>query len=255
MNVTVCQLPDPPEGFEESWESLSAHTRENGSELVLLPEMIFHPWVAWTDEVDSSEWEAAVESHEKWLERLYELDVPIVAGSRPVTTSDGVRHNQAFVWHDGTVQDGHVKYYLPDEPGFWEATWYQPGDGSFEPEPVGDLTAGFMICTDMWFTEHARGYARGGAHFILAPRATEASTRDKWLAGGRAAAVMSGAYCLSSNREGESNGVSYAGMGWIIDPDGLVLARTSSETPFATVDIDPEVALKAKETYPRYVKE
>ena len=255
MKVTVCQLPDPPEGFEQSWEALCGHTREHEPDLVLLPEMIFHTWVGWTDQVDPREWEAAVESHEKWLERLYELDVRLVAGSRPVVTDEGVRHNQAFVWSDGTVADGHVKYYLPDEPGFWEATWYEPGDGSFEVEAVGELSAGFMICTDMWFTEHARRYARDGAHFILAPRATEASTRDKWLAGGRAAAVMAGAYCLSSNREGQSNGVSYAGMGWVIDPDGLVLARTSSDSPFATVEVNPDVAVNAKETYPRYVRE
>lgn len=255
MKVTVCQLPDPSEGFEHAWESLCGHTREQGSELVLLPEMIFHPWVGWTDEVNPSEWDEAVESHEKWLERLYELGVPSAAGSRPVITDEGVRHNQAFVWHEGAVRDGHVKYYLPDEPGFWEATWYEPGDGKFEAEPLGELTAGFMICTDMWFTEHARGYARDGAHLILAPRATEASTRDKWLAGGRVAAVMSGAYCLSSNREGSSNGVSYAGMGWVVDPDGLVLAKTSAEMPFATVDVDPDLAVKAKETYPRYVKD
>ncbi len=255
MKVTVCQLPDPPEGFEEVWEALCAHTRAERPQLVLLPEMIFHTWVAWTKRVEPDEWQAAVVSHDEWLMRVDELGAPFVVGSRPITTGEGVRHNQAFIWHDGEVQDGHTKYYLPEEPGFWEATWYEPGDGAFDPEQVGELTAGFMICTDMWFTEHARGYARSGAQLILAPRATEASSRDKWLAGGRAAAVMSGAYCLSSNREGESNGVAYAGMGWVIDPDGLVLAKTSSETPFVTVDIDPEAANKAKETYPRYVKE
>ncbi len=255
MKVTVCQLPDPPGGFEEAWEGLCAHTRDSRPQLVLMPEMIFHPWVGWRDVVDLSAWEAAVRSHDEWMNRLDELGVPYVAGSRPITSEGGTRHNRAFVWHDGEVADGHDKYYLPDEPGFWEATWYQPGDGSFEPQEVGGLTAGFMICTDMWFSEHARAYSRAGAHLLLAPRATEASTRDKWLAGGRAAAVMAGAYCLSSNREGRSNGVSYGGMGWVADPDGLVLAKTSSESPFVTVDIDTELAVRAKETYPRYVRE
>ncbi len=255
MRVTVCQLPDPPQGFEEAWEALCEHTREERPQLVLVPEMIFHPWVGWTDQVDPAEWDAAVASHGEWLSRVDEIGAPFVAGSRPIVTDQGVRHNRAFLWHDGEVADGHVKYYLPDEPGFWEATWYEPGDGSFDPQPVGDLTGGFMICTDMWFTEHARALGRAGTHLLFAPRATEASTRDKWLAGGRAAAVMAGAYCLSSNRAGESNGVSYAGMGWVIDPDGLVLAKTSSENPFVTVDIDTDLAVKAKETYPRYVKE
>lgn len=255
MNVTVCQLPDPPEGFEEAWQSLCEHTRAEAPQVVLLPEFIFHRWVGWTDQFDNDEWEQAVAAHVAWLDRLDELGAPFVLGSRPVTTADGVRHNRSFVWHDGEVTDGHDKYYLPEEPGFWEASWYSPGDGSFDPMAVGDLNAGFMICTDMWFTEHARGYARSGVHLLVTPRATEDSSRDKWLAGGRAAAVVAGAFGLSSNRSGDSNGVSYAGMGWIVDPDGLVLAKTSAETPFVTVDIDPTVADKAKGTYPRYVLE
>lgn len=71
----------------------------------------------------------------------------------------------------------------------------------------------------------------------------------KWLAGGRAAAVVSGCFCLSSNRcEG-----SMGGMGWLLDPDGGILALTSEEEPFITMDIDLTAAEEAKHTYPRYV--
>ncbi len=255
MKVTVCQLPDPAEGFEEVWQSLCGHTRAEASQVVLLPELIFFPWVGWTDRFDEDQWQSAIDAHVEWLDRLDELGAPFVLGSRPITTDDGARHNRSFVWHDGVVFDGHDKYYLPEEPGFWEASWYSPGDGSFEPMTVGDLNVGFMICTDMWFTEHAREYANSGVQLLATPRVTEASSRDKWLAGGRAAAVMAGAFGLSSNRSGESNGVSYAGMGWVVDPDGLVLAKTSSETPFITLNIDLTLADKAKSTYPRYVKE
>ena len=41
----------------------------------------------------------------------------------------------------------------------------------------------------------------------------------------------------------------------IISPEGDVLAQTSEDTPFATVDIDPEIARLSKLTYPRYVAE
>jgi len=54
--------------------------------------------------------------------------------------------------------------------------------------------------------ERARAYGKVGVHLIVNPRATERSTLDKWLTGGRAAAVIAGAFCLSSNRvtDGES---------------------------------------------------
>jgi hypothetical protein len=64
-------------------------------------------------------------------------------------------------------------------------------------------------------------------------------------------AVISGAYSLSSNRCSSS----FGGTGWIIDPDGKVLALTSSQHPFVTKEIDLELSKKAKLTYPRYIKD
>jgi N-carbamoylputrescine amidase len=62
--------------------------------------------------------------------------------------------------------------------------------------------------------------------------------------------VRSGAFSLSSNRV-DANGVC-GGRSWIIDPAGDVLAMTSAEQPFATLDIDLAKA-KAGDGYPRYV--
>ena len=88
----------------------------------------------------------------------------------------------------------------------------------------------------------------------MTPSATVQATLDKWLAGGRAAAVVSGAYSLSSNIVGsEEDAIHFGGQGWIIDPDGIVLGLTSHEQPFLTVDMDLAAAERAKQTYPRYV--
>jgi N-carbamoylputrescine amidase len=45
------------------------------------------------------------------------------------------------------------------------------------------------------------------------------------------------------------------GLAWIIDPEGNVLARTDEYTPFATAEIDLDLARSSKSTYPRYVPE
>jgi N-carbamoylputrescine amidase len=219
--------------------------------------MPFYPWVAYTDQVAPGRWEAAVRAHDAWMARLPELACPLVAGSRPVLR-DGRRLNEGFVWDPASGYRGvHAKYYLPDEPGFWEATWYDRGVRDFQSAAAGDIRAGFMICTEIWFGEHARAYARQGTHLLLCPRATPHGTADKWVAGGRAAAVMSGAFCLSSNRGGpDSHGMAWAGTGWVIEPqEGEVLGLTSPEQPFLTVEIDLSVAETAKRTYPRYVLE
>jgi N-carbamoylputrescine amidase len=148
----------------------------------------------------------------------------------------------------------HQKYYLPNESGYWEAVWYQRGDGDFSLGEANGIRTGFLICTEMWFSAHARQYAKDGIHLLLCPRATPGTTADKWVAGGRAAAVVSGAYCLSSNFSGECRSYPWAGTGWIIEPqEGTVLGTTSKENPFLTLDIDLQEAETAKSTFPRYV--
>ena len=222
------------------------------SELVLLPEMPFYPWIAATKPFATEKWEAAVEAHSSWLKRMSDLAPALVLSSRPVAQ----RRNEGFIWDEESgYRPVHDKYYLPDEAGFWEATWYARGDLDFSVAQAGAARMGFAICTEIWFTEHARAYARQGIHLLACPRATERSTVDKWIAGGRAAAVMAGAFCLSSNRSGEGSGLDWGGNAWIIDPDGQVLGLTSSEDPFLTLDLNLEQAEAAKSTYPRYVSE
>ena len=71
---------------------------------------------------------------------------------------------------------------------------------------------------------------------------------------GQAAAVVSGAFSLSSNRVAlDGNPPELGGRGWIIDPDGRVLGTTTQAQPFITRDIDLENAEKSKNTYPRYI--
>jgi N-carbamoylputrescine amidase len=262
MRVTVCELDtDHPEGFEADWSRLGAHARAEGSQLVLLPEMPFAPWLAAELDFDAQAWNAAVTAHEDWLARLGELGGATALISRPLNLG-GRRVNQAYAWDpNGGLTAGHEKYYLPDEEGFWEASWYGRGDGRFDLVQAAGLTAGFLICTELWFFERARAYGKAGAHLLAVPRATERQTVDQWLAAGRCAAVCAGAYCLSSNRvsAGSAAGGSAAGGmgggGWIVDPDGAVVAVTTREQPFCTREIDPQRAQAAKGTYPRYVVE
>ena len=116
---------------------------------------------------------------------------------------------------------------------------------------------GFLICTELWFFEHAREYCKHGIHLLVCPRVTPQRSVDKWIAAGQAAAVVSGAFCLSSNLNGPNiESIEFGGVGWIIEPEeGSVLGVTSPIKPFLTVKIDIEKAEKAKHTYPRYVSD
>ena len=257
MRVTVCQLDNRREALPTALEALARHTSGAGSSFLLLPEMPFSPWLAGSPEVDEQAWRASVAEHERQISDLERFDVPAVVSTRPIVRRDGTFGNEAFSWSPTEGASGvHQKYYLPNEEGYWEATWYDPGLKRFDAFDLGSARVGVQICTEMWFFEWARAYARQGVELLCVPRATPYETSEKWLAGGRAAAVSAGAYCLSSNLwTPPGMDVDCGGLGFVIDPDGEVLATTSGEEPFATIDVDLEHARASKLTYPRYVSE
>lgn len=259
MRVTVCQVDPRPEPLDASMNAVGAHLAEHESDLLLLPEMAFSDWLAAELPADPERWADSVRRHLEWIGGLESLGVDVVLGSRPIVDATGSRRNEAFVW---TTENPHPvpirqKYYLPDEPGFWEESWYDRGPRRFDTAQVGDARVGILMCTEMWFLEWARHYAAEGIDILATPRATGRGSIDKWVAGGRVAAVCSGAYALSSNLvvpEATSQ-AECGGVGWIIDPEGVVLATTSEEQPYATVEIDLTFARHSKTTYPRYVRE
>lgn len=255
MHVTICEFRDDSGGLTQDWDLLVAEVQAQSSHLVLLPEMPFAPWVAGTRLFDAATWRDFVRGHDEWMPRLGDLAPATVLGTRPVDDG-GRRFNEAFVWEaPHGYRAVHRKHYLPDEPGFWEASWYDPGSRDFRVVDTMAGRVGFLVCTEMWFTAHAIDYAKAGVQILACPRATGRSTTEKWKAGGVAAAVMSGAYCLSSNRGGASGGgVEWGGTGWVIEPEeGGILTVTSTERSVATVAVDLGIADGAKRTYPRYV--
>jgi N-carbamoylputrescine amidase len=250
MRVTVCQLHDDYGARERDWQRLTAHVRNQASDLVLLPEMPFYPWFATSRTFDAERWTAAVESHTAWERRLTELAPAVVVATRPIDFGNE-RYNEGFVWERATgLRAVHAKAYLPNEEGVWEASWYHAATPEFIPLQIREARLGFLICTELWHMEQARLYGLEHVQLLAIPRVTAAATLEKWLAAGRVAAILAGAFALSSNRFSESG--LYGGQGWIIDPDGAVLAITSVEEPFATATIDLELAQKAKLSYPRY---
>jgi len=242
VKVTVCQLDNRPQALPGAWARLVAHVRRAGSELVLLPEMCFGEWVAADPQVDAARWAEAVQAHAQWLPRLAELAPAHVISTRPVETPQG-RRNRAYLHAPGEpVQDLHDKTYLPDEPGFWEASWYGRGPVDFPSFDAAGARCGVQICTELWFMRHARAYAGAGVQLLCVPRATPHDSLERWLVGGRTAAVI-------------APDADLGGLAWVADPEGQVLATTSRDVPFATVDIDPAQADRAKQTYPRYVRD
>ncbi|WP_120500890.1 carbon-nitrogen hydrolase family protein [Roseovarius sp. EL26] len=258
MKVTVCQIDPRAPHLDGFLNDLKQHITEQGTDFLLLPEMGFSDWLAADPKPEAARWQQAVLDHDHQIASLSDFGTRAIMGTRPIVKPNGSRRNQAYLWSADTNQAAavHEKYYLPDEDGYWEHSWYDRGPKSFDLGRALNMRIGVQICTEMWFFDWARHYGASRADLLCVPRATPHGSTDKWLAGGQSAAVCSGAYCLSSNLwapEGEK--LNAGGLGWIIDPEGDILTTTSVEQPFATAEIDLDFAHHSKTTYPRYVPE
>jgi N-carbamoylputrescine amidase len=254
MRVLCFDLDADRGDLESQWEALAARTAGEQPDLVVLPEMPFAPWLASSPRVDVAAWDAAVAAHDHWIGRLPEVGAAAVITTRPMTAGDGSRGNEAIVWTAGPgVIARRRKTFLPDEPGFHEASWYERGPVEFTAVTTPVARLGVMVCTELWFPEHGRSLGAQGAQLIAVPRATPVSSVGRWEAGARVLATISGAFCLSVNRAGGRGDATFSGGSVIVDPEGDVLARTTPDRPFAVADLDLELAAHARTTYPRYV--
>lgn len=222
--------------------------------------MPFGAWIAASEVFDRASWLESCEQHERGIARFPELGADIIASSRPVEV-DGQRVNQAFVWSvDSGLQPIHTKQFFPDEAGFYEARWFDPGPRDFRvvslPKPLDFVRIGFLLCTELMFNEHARRYGRQGAHLVLVPRAVGFDSLPRWLTASKMASIVSGSYVLSSNRAGvDCRAQRFGGRGWVVNPEGDLVAQTSSRSPVAVHVIEPAFVHKAQGEYPCYVRE
>lgn len=256
VKIGVCELNPDLEPTSEEWNSFCRAVSKGRPDLFLLNELPFGPWISAGESPDPAIVKRSQEIHREGISHLDDLGVPFVLGTRPLDYR-GRNLNQAFLWTKEAGPIGiHTKQYFPDEAGYHEARWFQPGKSHFRVIQAGRVRVGFLICTEVMFNEHARQYGRQGAHIVAVPRAVGGETLARWLVSMRMAAIVSGCYVLSSNRSGlDSKGQYFGGRGWVIDPSGEVLAETSPEKPIVFCDIEPERVEQAQREYPCYVPE
>lgn len=256
LKVGVCQTAPELIAGSAEWNAFSAAAARERTDLFLLSEMPFGRWISAASEPQDAAWEACCRAHDAGLGALGDLGAAWVAASHPVMEG-GQRRNHAFAWNASEGLRGtHTKQHFPDEAGYYEARWFQGGPGPYQPVSVGPIKVGFILCTEIMFNEHARHYGRAGAQVLLVPRVVGPTTLDRWLVAMRMAAIVSGCYVLSSNRGGtDSAGQTFGGAGWIINPNGDLVAQTSAGAPIACHEIDLDWVRQAQREYPCYVLE
>src|SRR5215510_1944012 len=95
--VGACECAPELVAPSREWNTLCREVSGEAPDVFLLNEMPFGPWIARGAEFSESVWNKSCQTHATGLERLAELGVNVVAGSRPALLG-GRRVNQGFVW-------------------------------------------------------------------------------------------------------------------------------------------------------------
>jgi N-carbamoylputrescine amidase len=249
LRVTVVEIDSETGPTDAVLRELQGHVTRASSDLLVLPELPFSPWFMVTPEADGATWARSIDDHHVGLDRLRRLGVPPAILSVPRAAA-GRRHHDAVLLEGRGDTRLHTKAYLPNEPGAFEAAWYEADGASFDVHAAAGTAIGVLMCSELWYPEHARALGRAGAAILAAPRATHRATLERWIAVLRVDAIVSGAYVVSSNRVGRQGDVEFGGAGAVVDPDGRVLATTSRDCPFVTLEIDLDATARARSSYP-----
>ncbi|HEV7606420.1 MAG TPA: carbon-nitrogen hydrolase family protein [Steroidobacteraceae bacterium] len=254
MKVAVCQLPNNLSLEHPAWLDFVRRLHREQPDIAVLNEMPFGAWVASQARFDPELAATSIDVHESALAVLRQLPIALL-GSRPLPGKAKLV-NEAFLIADGVYRSVHHKHYFPQEPGFFEETWFAPKRPGFEVTEYRGLRVGVLLCTELMFTEWARRYRCQGAHVIVSPRASSTSMRN-WDAAARMAAIVSGCYVLSSNRvsDGADGSPHFGGRGFAYSPTGELLQETSTATPVVSVNIDLALVADAQRKYPCNVRE
>lgn len=241
-----------PDGTQRLRERL-AEAAVRGADLALLPELPLNPWRPATKEARHQDAEPMDgERATAQAAAAAEAGIGLVGGIIHRDAATGRRTSRALVFDgSGNLVATYEKLHLPEEPGFWETSHYEPGTEPPERIDAFGLPVGVQICSDNNRPEGSHLLGAQGAMAVLIPRATEERTYQRWKVVFRANALTSAAYVLSVNRPSPEEGVLIGGPSVAVAPDGEVFVETTDRLALATLDAD--AVARARDAYPGYL--
>jgi N-carbamoylputrescine amidase len=255
--MPVCAFVEMPDGLEPrggAWDHFAGTVASSRPDILVMNEMPFGRWLAQKTKFSIEDATRSIEIHDAGTAALAALNLPAIITSRPTMRSDRLV-NEAILIEHGKIRSLHTKSYFPEEPGWFEASWFSRGEADFDIYSICGLNVGVLICTELMFNEHARRYGRDGADLIVVPRATGAA-HEHWITAGKMASIVSGSYVVSSNRVGHlEDGPRFGGRGFAIGPEGNLIELTASDSPIGLFEIDAQLSAHQRQEYPCYVAE
>ena len=218
---------------------------KEGAELVVLPELPFQDWHPAM---------AAGSARPHGPQDLLQQQAELARGAGVALLGGGWvgRQNLACLWDaEGRLCLQYAKMHLPQEPGFWEADYFDPGtEGPGVCDDLG-FPLGVQICSDIQRPFGASYLMAEGCGAILAPRATERDTYEQWRRVYQVMARLHSTYVLSVNRPVPEHNVPLGGPSLVVDPTGEVVAEAADRVLWS--ELCPAQLVAARREYPGYL--
>jgi predicted amidohydrolase len=241
-----------PDGAGRLMDRL-AEAAGHGADLAVLPEIPLNPWRPATKTAVAEDAEEEGGPRTQAMASAAErARIGLVGGIIHRDRDSGRRTSRALIFDaSGAVVARYEKLHLPEEPGFWETSHYEPGTEPPRRIDAFGLPVGIQICSDNNRPEGLHLLGADGAMAVFVPRASEERTYQRWKIVFRANALTSCAYVLSVNRPNPEEGVLIGGPSVAVDPNGNVLLETTATIGLVTLDAG--IVRKARAGYPGYL--
>ena len=241
------------EDAAERLQDVLKSAKQRGATLAVLPEIPLHSWVPHSAETRDADAEPpGGPRHTMLSDAARDARVALLGGAITVDPESGRRHNRALLYDaGGRLLASYDKLHIPDEEGFRETAHYEVG--SRLPERIDGLgmPVGLQLCSDMYRPQVSQVLGALGVRAILAPRATEAATWERWRAMLVSNAVTACAFVVSVNRPRPEFGVPLGSPSAVVCPDGRVMIETTQ--PLTVVTLEAAEIDQAKRGYPGYL--
>jgi 5-aminopentanamidase len=227
------------------------HAAEHGAQLVLFPEMFLTGYSIKEDARCLAE-EICGASIGRLKQEAQRFRIDVCMGFPELEPASGKIYNSlACLSNRGVVRCVYRKIHLYDQ----EKQYFHPGNNTM----VADTAlgrAGFLICYDLEFPEHARVLALQGAEILLVSTANMepwCGHQDTYT---KSRAMENQVFFALANRIGRENEMVFCGGSVCVGPMGKILCNADGQTPAVLLaDIEKDALASARNSSIDYLRD
>lgn len=232
---------------------LAERAQEAGAHVVVLPELFRHPYFCQAEGALTCREHAEPvpgPTTEALSALARRLRVVLIGGTVIEAGADGRTYNTATAFDpDGRLLGIYRKSRIPMDEGFYEQSYFTPGDTPPGVFRTAFGAIGVMVCYDQWFPELARAATLAGAELLVYPSAIgdidhmrfrdECSWQQMWLNAHRGHAAVNNVFVAAANRVGHEGRVAFWGGSFVLDPSSRLIAQggCAEEVVLASCDL------------------